>query len=87
MSLNHTHDTINKTVNGDSKNKAVKPTTFKDELEEKSGEDLMDGRTLLEAEALLIMLITRMKIKGLLKLGFQRLKTRLALNFDPLFYF
>jgi hypothetical protein len=32
--------------------------------ENKEQGDLLDGRTLLEAQALLIMMITRMKIKG-----------------------
>ena len=68
MALNHTHDILN-TPDHDTKNKTSKSSTKSEsstkELKENNEHgDLLDGRTLLEAEALLIMMITRMKIKG-----------------------
>ncbi len=63
MALNHTHDTLN---NHNDDNKTTESSTKPSELKDENSEhgDLLDGRTLLEVEALLIMLITRMKIKG-----------------------
>jgi hypothetical protein len=64
MALNHTHDVLNTTTNDETNNKATKTKTAKEMEENKEQGDLLDGRTLLEAQALLIMMITRMKIKG-----------------------
>ena len=64
MALNHTHDVLNPTTNDETNNKATKAKTAKEIEENKEQGDLLDGRTLLEAQALLIMMITRMKIKG-----------------------
>ena len=66
MALNHTHDTLDTSLKDETKNKTTKSAAKTGSTEEpkENHEDLLDGRTLLEAEALLIMLITRMKIKG-----------------------
>ena len=68
MALNHTHDTLDASLKDETKNKttksATKTTNSTEEAVKENHDDLLDGRTLLEAEALLIMLITRMKIKG-----------------------
>ena len=64
MALNHTHDTMNQTMKDDEKNNMKSVTKTSTEDDEVNHGDLLDGRTLLEVEALLIMLITRMKIKG-----------------------
>ena len=71
MALNHTHDTLDTSLKDETKNKttksATKITNSTEEAVKENHDDLLDGRTLLEAEALLIMLITRMKIKGNVK--------------------
>lgn len=69
MALNHTHDTRTKHKKcSNTIDSAPKKDPEKDTAKEESGEsdnrDLLEGRTLLEVEALLIMSMTRMKIKG-----------------------
>lgn len=64
MALNHTHDILNKTCQDDLNNVAIIKTSSSDVKESNNHGDLLEGRTLLEVEALLIMMITRMKIKG-----------------------
>lgn len=71
MALNHTHDTQTKNHKGGGANNiSVKKDAKKDGQKQKEGSDekvdgdLLEGRTLLEMEALLIMSVTRMKIKS-----------------------
>lgn len=72
MALNHTHDKLSKNRKSNTNGGAAKKETEKDnknnggkvESEQKDDSDLLEGRTLVEVEALLIMSTTRMKIKG-----------------------
>ncbi|XP_046857731.1 protein SMG5-like [Xenia sp. Carnegie-2017] len=67
MSLNHTYEITNQLT---KKTMAVdKKTSLKSSLnEESNGEHLMDTRTLVEMQALLVIMIERMKIKGSIQL-------------------
>ena len=62
MALNHTHDTLKDDTKNEATKSATKTLSSTKKLEENG--DLLDGRTLLETVALLVMLVTRMKIKG-----------------------